>query len=340
MPKNVAYFADGTWADPETNTNVLQLFEATDLVNGVQVKEYDDGIGADENPVSHLFGGAFGAGITNKIKEGYAWIASQYLPGDNIYLFGFSRGAYTARCLAGMIAISGLPTVNPNDPKCLDMAFEAYRNTDYRAEILEELQSSYAVDDAKIHMIGVWDTVGSLGIPAIFGGVDVIQYGFLDTNLHPDVQNAAQALAIDEERLQFQPTLWSPTQTPGQTLTQVWFAGCHGDVGGGNGVDKNGNALSNITLRWIADLASNNGLRITAEKLPQTKLIDDAMAAIHNSLIGLYTLTPHSRNIASDASLCISVAGRCGNPGANYSPQNLHVRSGQLSATYNIVQVP
>jgi uncharacterized protein (DUF2235 family) len=340
MPKNIAYFADGTWDDPSNNTNVLQLFEATDSIDGAQAKEYDSGIGADGNPVSHLFGGAFGAGITGKIKDGYTWIASQYLPGDLIYLFGFSRGAYTARCLAGMIAVSGLPTVNQDDPKCLDMAFEAYRNTDYRSEILDELNHSYEMDNAKIHMIGVWDTVGSLGIPAIFGGVDVIQYGFLDTSLHPDVQNAVQALAIDEERLQFQPTLWAPAQTPGQTLAQVWFTGCHCDVGGGNGTDKNGNALSNITLRWMAGHASNNGLQISAGKLPQTPLIDDAMAAINNSLIGLYTLTPHRRNIASDASLYVSVADRCGNPSANYSPENLHIRAGNLSATYSIVTIP
>ena len=239
-----------------------------------------------------------------------------------------------------MIAVSGLPTVNKDDPKCLDMAFEAYRNTDFRSEILDELNSSYQMDNAKIHMIGVWDTVGSLGIPAIFGGVDVVQYGFLDTSIHPDVLNAVQALAIDEKRLQFQPALWQPAPNPEQTLTQVWFTGCHCDVGGGNGTDKNGNALSNITLRWMAAHASNSGLQISVGKLPQTQLMGDAMAAIHNSLVGLYTLTPHPRNIASDASLYISVADRCGNPYANYSPENLHIRLGQFSASYDIVTIP
>ena len=340
MPKNIAFFADGTWNDPSSNTNVLQLFNATDSIDGEQVKQYDDGVGADGNPVSHLFGGAFGAGITQKIKEGYSWIASQYLPGDLIYIFGFSRGAFTARCLAGMIAVSGLPTVNNDDPKCLDMAYEAYRNTDLRSDILDELNSSYKMYNAKIQLIGVWDTVGSLGIPAIFGGVDVVQYGFLDTGLHPDVLNAVQALAVDEKRLQFQPTLWDTTSNPEQTLTQVWFTGCHCDVGGGNGVDQNGNALSNITLCWMAAYASNSGLQIDTGKLPQTQLMADAMAAIHNSLIGLYTLTPHPRNIASDASLYVSVADRCGNSFANYSPENLHLRSGQLSASYTIVTIP
>ena len=150
-------------------------------------------------------------------------------------MFGFSRGAYTARSLAGMIAICGLPTTPfDDDENLVNTAFQAYRNKDQRAALLASL-SAYALFDTKIKMVGVWDTVGSLGIPALFGGVDPLLYGFLDTSLHPDVLNACQALAIDERREQFPPTLWTPPSPPvaGQLLEQVWFSGVHCDVGGG-----------------------------------------------------------------------------------------------------------
>src|SRR5208283_218238 len=102
-------------------------------------------------------------GIFQKIKDGYTKIAHVYNQDDEIFIFGFSRGAYTARSLAGMIAIAGLPTVNQSDPKCLDMAFEAYRNADQRSMLLDTLNETYQMDNAKIQLVGVWDTVGSLG---------------------------------------------------------------------------------------------------------------------------------------------------------------------------------
>lgn len=170
-------------------------------------------------PSTNYWVGALGAGLVNKIKTRYAQIAHVYGAGDDIFLFGFSRGAYTARSLAGMIAICGLPTQNV-DEECVDTAFEAYRDQANRQMLLDSL-SGYAMDNAKIKMLGVWDTVGSLGIPAAWGGIDTVQYGFLDTSLHPDVLNAYQALAIDEQRAQFPPTLWEGQFAAGQTVEQV-----------------------------------------------------------------------------------------------------------------------
>src|SRR6201999_3695911 len=112
------------------------------------------------------------------------------------FLFGFSRGAFTARSLAGMIAICGLPSGSFTD-NCVAQAFSAYRDPVNRATLLAGL-GSCGLYDAPIQMIGVWDTVGSLGIPAIFGGIDEGKFGFLDTGLHPDVKSAYQCLAIDE----------------------------------------------------------------------------------------------------------------------------------------------
>ncbi|MGA2672709.1 MAG: DUF2235 domain-containing protein [Terracidiphilus sp.] len=337
MPKNIAFFADGTWDEPANNSNVNQLYNAAAKTDNVQLTFYDSGVGTDGNPISDLLGGALGAGLVQKIKQGYTAIAAQYLPGDQIFIFGFSRGAYTGRSLAGMIATSGLPTVNQNDPQCLDMAFEAYRNISQRQMLLDTLNETYQMDNAKIQLLGVWDTVGSLGIPALFGGIDVIQYGFLDTGLHPDVLNAVQALSIDERRLQFQPALWTSVPVPGQSLTQVWFSGVHCDVGGGYPPDPGGLALSNITLHWMASYARNCGLAFNPDAFPPEPQLADALATLHNSLTGLYRLTPHSRNIVEGSSLCVSVQQRCQTPTSNYAPENLHLQSGQLAGGYTMV---
>jgi uncharacterized protein (DUF2235 family) len=336
MPKNIAFFADGTWDEPCSNSNVVQLYNATANIPGVQLTNYDSGVGTDGNQISDLLGGAMGDGLFDKIKQGYSCIAAQFLQGDSIYIFGFSRGAYTARSLAGMIAICGLPTVNQNDSKCLDMAFEAYRNVAQRPMLLDTLNEAYQMNCPGIQLLGVWDTVGSLGIPAIFGGIDVCQYGFLDTGLHPDVANAVQALSIDEQRLQFQPTLWTSAPAPGQSLTQVWFTGVHCDVGGGYTPDPGGFALSNITLQWMATHAQKCGLQFKPGAFPPPPQPADSLATLHNSLTGLYRLTPHPRNIVAGSSLFDSVQLRAATSTAKYAPANLHIQSGQLAGTYLI----
>ena len=129
-----------------------------------------------------------------------------------MFLFGFSRGAYTARSLAGMIAACGLPTKNFTDDM-VETAFNAYRDKANRQNILAGL-GDFGMDAANITMVGVWDTVGSLGIPSAIGLSDPIAYGFLDTSLSPKIQNAYQALAIDEKRAQFPPTLWTSQPVP------------------------------------------------------------------------------------------------------------------------------
>ena len=234
MNKRIAYCADGTWDKSSNNTNVYKLFKSL-TVGAEQMPFYDDGVGADGNPVSRLLGGAFGTGLWQKIKEGYTKISQVYEAGDSLYLFGFSRGAYTARSLAGMIAACGLPTKNfTND--LVDTAFNAYRAKGVgRSALLATLSNCDMVNNPKIAMLGVWDTVGSLGIPAAIGLDDPILYGFLDTSLHPNVLNAYHAVAIDEMRDEFPATLWTSQPAPGQTLQQVWFTGVHSDAGGGTG---------------------------------------------------------------------------------------------------------
>ncbi len=340
MPKKIVFCADGTWDDPNSDSNVCRLYNALENLPNVQIPMYDSGVGANGLGLDKWLGGGLGAGLFGKIKDGYSAIAGQYEPGDPIFLFGFSRGAYTARSLAGMIAICGLPTKYQTDSKCVDTAFEAYRNAAHRDELLEMLNETYVMDKAVLQLLGVWDTVGSLGIPAIFGEIDPVQYGFLSTELHPDVRNAVQALAIDERRMQFQPAIWSTCSTPSQSVTQVWFAGVHCDVGGGYPSDPGGFSLANITLRWMAGFAAAQGLVFKAGSLPATATASDALATLHDSRTGAYQIfPPHIRAIDATASLASSVAARTQHPGSAYAPQNLCFTGGQLASTYVIVNV-
>src|SRR5277367_430386 len=125
MSKRIIFCADGTWDNPQNATNVYTLFKGV-LINSGQVAFYDDGVGSDGTPLQKLTGGAFGDGLFQKIKDGYTKICHVYDEGDEIFIFGFSRGAYTARSLAGMIAVCGLPAEN-FDNNLVNDAFNAYR---------------------------------------------------------------------------------------------------------------------------------------------------------------------------------------------------------------------
>jgi uncharacterized protein (DUF2235 family) len=339
MSKRIVFCADGTWQAPVNNTNVYRLYNAL-TVTADQVTFYDDGVGADSSGLNRILQGAFGAGLLQKIQDGYTKIAHVYEPGDEIYLFGFSRGAYTARSLAGMIANCGLPTGAFSDD-CVTQAFAAYRDPVNRASILAGL-TTCGLGPATIQMVGVWDTVGSLGIPAIFGSVDEKTYGFLDTGLHPDIVNAYQCLAVDEQRPQFPATLWTSAPAPGQTIEQVWFSGCHGDVGGGTalggGVDA-GTRLCDITLGWMATKAQALGLTM-----------DPATAAQFATLPSKYALDvirqswtppdgpPHLRPIAPNAEVANSVAVRI-QYALTYQPANLQIINGALASGYTQVNL-
>jgi uncharacterized protein (DUF2235 family) len=267
MSKKIILCADGTWNTPHgpaelpNDTNVRKIYL---LMSGdaSQLKYYDSGVGTDGTPFEHFFGGAMGEGLFQKVQDGYEFLSYVWDPGDEIFLFGFSRGAYTARSLAGMIAFFGVPNKNL-DNETIRRIFSAYRIADHAARLdaKASLTKEYALNDVKVRMVGVWDTVGALGIPGhLFGDFDQARYGFLDTTLNPCIQNAYHAVSIDERRSSFLPTLWtsadgSPRANDAQ-LTQVWFPGVHCDVGGSYAESE----LSNITLRWMVDNAKACGL--------------------------------------------------------------------------------
>jgi uncharacterized protein (DUF2235 family) len=343
MSKRIVFCADGTWDAPGSNSNVYLIYKAL-TVSAEQVTYYDDGIGADATGLSRALDGAFGQGLFQKIQDGYTKIAHVYEQGDQVYLFGFSRGAYTARCLAGMIATCGLPTGSFTDA-CVAQAFAAYRDHANRASILASL-GSCSLFDAPIQMIGVWDTVGSLGIPAIFGGIEESQFGFLDTSLHPDVKSAYQALAIDEVRAQFPATLWTSAPAPGQTLVQVWFSGCHCDVGGGTpqgGQVDNGTRLCDITLGWMIANAQAQGLTFNSAAIAPYASFNAqcSLDAINESWTPVYG-PQHRRPVAANSSLSNSVALRL-QYALTYTPGNLTLASGALGDGYaqiNVISAP
>jgi uncharacterized protein (DUF2235 family) len=337
MGKRIIFCADGTWDEPGKNTNVYKIYKAL-TTSAEQIPYYDDGVGSDGILIQKLAGGALGAGLFQKIKDGYTKIAHAYEEGDETFIFGFSRGAYTARCLAGMIAICGLPTQNFTDD-VVETAFNAYRNKDQRAALLAELNKNCDLFDAKLSMVGVWDTVGSLGIPAIFGGVSPLLYGFLDTTLHPDVLNAYHALAIDERRAEFPATLWT-SPSPGQTLEQVWFTGVHCDVGGSYPDDSDGSALSDLTLAWMMSKAAALGLEFDSSVQSRYALPMDPKLALdtkHESWNVLWAF-PKRRPVAIDSTLADSVYVRAVHD-SSYRPGNLSFTNGELASGYGKASV-
>jgi uncharacterized protein (DUF2235 family) len=267
MSKKIILCADGTWNTPHgpselpNDTNVRKLYLL--LTNDPsQLKYYDSGVGTDGSAFEHFFGGTMGEGLFQKVQDGYGFLSYVWDPGDEIFVFGFSRGAYTARSLAGMVALFGVPTRNL-DNQTVKRIFDAYRLTDHtqRAVAKATLVADYGLTDVNVRMVGVWDTVGALGIPGhLFGNFDQAKYGFLSTTLSPCIQNAYHAISIDERRASFLPTLWTAADgspRPNDTqVQQVWFPGVHCDVGGSYTECQ----LSNITLRWMIDNAKACGL--------------------------------------------------------------------------------
>jgi hypothetical protein len=249
---------DGTWNSPdkgENPTNVVKIIRAIPGASeGIsQITFYDKGVGTG-NALDRIAGGASGEGLTENMIDGYRFLANNYEQGDEIYVFGFSRGAYTARSLVGFIGLAGL--ISPLQLGWgLRQALEVYRKVDLdRGQKLDQIGALGLdrMEGVRIRCVGVWDTVGSLGIPGdlgrrFLGG----KYYFHDVQLNSKVDVALHAVAIDEKRSAFAPTLWvrPPGSAPvaGQIVEQVWFPGVHSNVGGSY-ADA---GLSDVAMDWM-----------------------------------------------------------------------------------------
>jgi uncharacterized protein (DUF2235 family) len=301
MPKNIAILFDGTWnkpdKDPErngdTNTNVYRLHDAiapTDLSGTPQHKWYEAGVGSDW--YDKIQGGMFGTGLSKKIMDGYRELVRHYEPGDRVYIFGFSRGAYSARSLAGMIRNVGLlRSENCGDDDMIGRAYSLYRMRDEGPDSPAALNFRVSFSrEIEIECVGVWDTVGELGVPLqSFDNFNDEFYKFHDTRVSKIIKHAYHALAIDEHRQNFQPTMWDTDVATDQVLEQVWFSGAHANIGGG----YNNDCLAAITLRWMADKAAGCGLCVDSDKInsfaPPKKAIKDAAVDSYSEFCdGLY----------------------------------------------------
>ncbi|MBE7178992.1 MAG: DUF2235 domain-containing protein [Mucilaginibacter polytrichastri] len=265
--KRIITCSDGTWNSPSKNeqTNVQKIFEAICNIDnkGVnQIKFYDQGVGTSGGKFRKIYDGATGKGLDDNILDAYKFILWNYVPGDEIYLFGFSRGAYTARSLAGLIYKCGI--LRNNDLNLIKKAYKLYRDGDLKpsSAVATKFREKYSHPEQVIRFIGVWDTVGALGIPLRwFELVNQNKYRFHDTKLNAKVQFAHQALAIDEKRTNFVPVIWQQDEhiaerNPGQVLEQVWFSGVHSNIGGG----YPNQGLSDIALKWMVEKAEAAGL--------------------------------------------------------------------------------
>ena len=248
--KNIVICCDGTGNQyGATNTNVVKLFQALDLGNDAtprQVAFYDPGVGTG-NPrgaitrtrvfISRVLGLAFGTGIYRNMSDAYGYLMEQYQPDDRVYIFGFSRGAYTARALTGMLHMLGL--LQPGSSNLIPYALELYRKRmpkdDVRRSEYFKVARGFKKTYSRVckpHFIGVWDTVKTVGHVA-FG---------------------RHAISIDEKRSRFRPNMWGYRDD--NNLQQVWFAGVHSDVGGG----YKEFGLSDIALQWMLKGAEHEGL--------------------------------------------------------------------------------
>jgi uncharacterized protein (DUF2235 family) len=284
---------DGTWNKPESNTNVerlRRLIAPRDAAGNPQPVNYIPGVGVKRG-ITHLLGGAFGYGLSDHVLDGYRWLCKTWQPGDLLYLFGFSRGAYTARSLGGMIRKCGLLRCDTGGSVAradAAAAYDFYRDIHSRPDdpAAVAFRASHSIE-IDIHFIGVWDTVGSLGIPDTASWFPYARkrYRFHDTELSKIVKYAYQALALDEHRADFAPTVWTRnpyTVKPGETLTskkteqieieQRWFIGSHSDVGGGNncdGVGRRPDPLPELSLAWLQRKAMAAGLACDALLMPE-----------------------------------------------------------------------
>lgn len=294
--KRIAIFTDGTWNSPEQGgeTNVLHLARGVRPVHdgAKQVVFYDWGVGTDRKK---LIGGISGAGIDKNIMDCYRFLVHNFEPGDALYLFGFSRGAYTARSLGGFIRNCGI--LRREHAERIPEAYALYRKrskaSSPSAPDSVAFRVVYAWEDiSPIEFVGAWDTVGALGIPVPFWGtLGERDFLFHDTEPSRIIRHARHAVAIDEEREDFTPTLWSAK--PEIDLRQVWFAGVHSNVGGSY-PDR---GLSDHALKWIVDEAQRFGLGFEPHALDAIE--PDHAGQLYNSRKGIYLARgKHHREIA------------------------------------------
>jgi uncharacterized protein (DUF2235 family) len=287
--KKIVICCDGTNNEyGTTNTNVVRLFTAL-VQDRQQVAYYHPGLGTMGAPgawtrlsqwFSRLLGQAIGRGLADDISAAYVFLMREYEQGDKVFLFGFSRGAYTVRALAGMLHMFGL--IRSGNEPLVPYAIRMLTKLDQHSfEVAANFKATFSRPYDGTWFVGVWDTVNSVGWVRT-----PLKIPYATNN--PDIQIGRHAVSIDERRAFFRQNLWKPAVLPKPSgpkdVKQVWFAGVHSDVGGGYPPDENG--LSTITLRWMLQESKNAGLLVDPAKEASVlgEIAADPGAMIHNSL--------------------------------------------------------
>ncbi len=281
MAKNIVVLCDGTGQEGGKghNTNVYKLFNMLEDRTPGQIAFYDPGVGTGWRKITGNIGGK---GISRNIRQCYRFIFENFEAGDQVFLFGFSRGAATVRSLSSFIHYFGI--LPKSRLELIKSAYSIYkiRNDEKRKQQADEFVRKHHTMWTRIKFIGCYDTVAALGLPfktasAILDGIPGFRHKFHNFTLSESVEHAYQAIAIDDERKPFHPILWDTVITDYQTIRQVWFAGMHTDVGGGYQEE----GLSDIPLVWLTHMAVLNGLRIYPNH--KVEIAEDENGFMHDS---------------------------------------------------------
>ena len=334
MRKRLIVCCDGTWQnlDSPYPTNVVKIMQSVMPVaedNSNQIVFYDPGVGTSTG-IEKLGAGAFGWGLDQNILDAYRFLCLNYEKNDQIFLFGFSRGSYTVRSLAGLIYASGL--LSREWIRQSDEAYDLYRDKNVHPNDTDAIVFRKRVARrVEIDFLGCWDTVGSLGIPdqvQFFPFDNIInnKYKFHDTKLSQIIKIARHAIAIDERRKVFGVTHMNPSYDSENQcqadIKEMWFAGDHGAVGGGT---REESPLSDLTLEWMMNECMNTGLGLSLSKeLIPTEVHPNALAPFDNRIGGIFRIAGmNSREIPNSFDdIHASVRNRW-KADPSYRPENL-----------------
>jgi uncharacterized protein (DUF2235 family) len=346
--KRIVLCADGTWSirdqvdkatgkrRPTNVTKVARAIRPRDRHGTDQVVFYHVGVGTRPG-VDRYTGGAFGDGIEDNIRELYRFLVYNHEPDDEIFLFGFSRGAFTVRTLAGFMNFVGL--IEKEGDYWIPEIYESYERSEGPGTKgwTKAFRGVRQIRPCPpIKFIGVWDTVGALGAPGILGQLfRPTKYKYHDVGLNPHIQNAFQALAIDERRKPFMPNLWTRPASWTGALEQAWFPGAHANVGGSFTPD----GLANEALHWIVEKAEGLGLELDNAFLAHYRPCYNSK--LHDSMTGIYRFTgeyirPIGRHLSDGEGVHQSALDRLALASLGYAPANLRRA---VAKTYNTTRI-
>jgi uncharacterized protein (DUF2235 family) len=265
MAKTIIICCDGTGNEfGDRNSNVIKLYKMLVCDEG-QVAYYHPGVGTmgARNALTgigkvwtRIIGLAFGYGLSDNIADAYQFLMRNYQPGDSLYVFGFSRGAYTARSLCGMLRIVGLLTLG--NEGLIPYAIRMIKQKTIDFKVAADFKKTFS-RECKPYFVGVWDTVSSVGW--IYNAV---RFPFTGAGRNPDLNIVRHAMSIDERRAFFRQNLFGLPNNPKQDILEVWFAGVHSDVGGSYPEPQS--QLSKLALRWMVCEAEIAGLKINPQR--------------------------------------------------------------------------